>query len=75
MPPDAAAFEQTVRQNQERVSQQILQTQQQIEQRHPEMMQRHELPGMGLPQIGIVSLWPFLACGGLALACGFRAFA
>jgi hypothetical protein len=75
MPPDAAAFEQMVRQNQERVSQQVLQTQQQITQWHPEIIQQLVLQSMGLPQKGNVSLWPFLAWGGLALACGLRACA
>jgi hypothetical protein len=62
-----------VRQHQERVSQQMLQTQQQVKQWHPESIQQHELQSRGQPQKGNVSLWPFLAWGGLALACGLRA--
>ena len=48
MPLDSGAFEQMVRQNQERVRQHIIQTQQQIMQRHPELMQQHQLLIMGL---------------------------
>jgi hypothetical protein len=48
MPLDTAAFEQMVRQNQEKVRQQIAQTHQQIMQRHQEILQQHQLPFMGL---------------------------
>jgi hypothetical protein len=70
MPPDAAALEQMVRQNQESVSRLFLQTQQQIKQWQPQAVQQHEPQAIGLPENGNVSLWPFWACGGLALACG-----
>jgi hypothetical protein len=71
--PDTAALEQMVRQNQERVRQQILHTQQQIRQWHPEVLQQQEPQGTGLPQKGTTAPWQFLAWGGLALACGIRA--
>jgi hypothetical protein len=41
--PDPVAFEQMVRQNQDRVRQQIRQVQQQMMQAHPEIMQQHQL--------------------------------
>jgi hypothetical protein len=48
MPLDPVAFQQMVRQNQERVRQQIMQTLQQIMQRHQEIIQWHQLQIMGL---------------------------
>jgi hypothetical protein len=72
VPPDTTALEQTVGQNQEKLSQQILQMQQQVKQWLPGMVPQHEPQSMGLPQKGTVSLWPFWACGGLALAYGLR---
>jgi hypothetical protein len=50
MPLDPVAFQQMVRQNQERVRQQILQAQQQIIQRRQELLQRHQQQIMRVQQ-------------------------